>query len=299
MEDPVVALKIDVDTHQGMKAGVPSLLKTLRDAGVKATFFLSFGPDNSGKAIWNILRKRGFFSKMIRTGAPHLYGFKTLLYGTLLPAPLIASAYPEIVRQIDQETHEIGVHAWNHRLWQDNLDRLSAEKIRQEFERSFAAYRVILGREPRAVAAPAWYCNQTSLEVQDGLSLDYSSDTRGRKPFFPRMGGRVYRTLQIPTSQLGIEEMIGRGGVTRGNLVDHQIAQLKRKRFNTVPVHAEIEGGSYHGHFRGFLKGAMKSGFRFRPLQHLCGVAKEEGAPVRDVVLEEFPGRSGLVAVSL
>jgi peptidoglycan/xylan/chitin deacetylase (PgdA/CDA1 family) len=298
MEDSVVALKIDVDTHQGMKAGVPSLLAILRDAGVQATFFLSFGPDNSGKAIWNILRKRGFLSKMIRTGAPRLYGFKTSLYGTVLPAPPIASAYPEIVRQIDQETHEIGVHAWDHRLWQDYLDRLSPEVIRQEFERSFAAYRAILGREPRAVAAPGWYCNQTSLELQDGLSLDYSSDTRGRQPFFPRMGGRVYRTLQIPTNQLCIEEMIGRVGIPRANLADHQITQLKRDLLNIVPIHAEIEGGSYCGHFREFLKGAMKRGFRFRPLQQLCRVAKEEGAPVRDVVLEEFPGRSGLVAVS-
>jgi peptidoglycan/xylan/chitin deacetylase (PgdA/CDA1 family) len=281
-----------------MKAGVPSLLAILRDAGVQATFFLSFGPDNSGKAIWNILRKRGFLSKMIRTAAPRLYGFKTLLYGTLLPAPLIASAHPQIVRRIDQERHEIGVHAWDHRLWQDHLEKLSSERIRQEFERSFATYRAILAREPRAVAAPAWYCNPTSLEVQDGLSLDYSSDTRGRQPFFPRMGGRVYRTLQIPTSQLGIEEMIGRGGVTRANLAEHQISSLTRDLVNIVPVHAEIEGGYYQGHFREFLKGATKSGFRFRPLQQLCRIAKKEGAPVRDVVLEEFPGRSGLVAVS-
>ena len=64
-----LGLRIDVDTHDGMRTGVPALLDLLEKAGVKGTFYLSMGPDNSGKAILNVLRRPGFLAKMRRTGA--------------------------------------------------------------------------------------------------------------------------------------------------------------------------------------------------------------------------------------
>ena len=82
-----VALKVDVDTRAGMAEGVPRLRRMLNDRGIPATFFITFGPDNSGKAIRRIFRP-GFLSKMLRTRAVRMYGWKTMLYGTLLPPPL-------------------------------------------------------------------------------------------------------------------------------------------------------------------------------------------------------------------
>lgn len=297
MEDRLIALKIDVDTHQGMKLGVPALLAILRSENIRATFFLSFGPDNSGKAIWNVLRKRGFLSKMIRTGAPRLYGLRTLFYGTFLPAPHIALAFPEIVRQIDREGHEVGVHAWDHRRWQDHLDRLSRDEIQQEFEKSFRAYRRILGRDPKATAAPAWYCTRESLEIQERLCLDYCSDTRGEGPFYPRVGGRVLETLQIPSNQPCIEEIIGRNHVNRTSLVPYQIAHLKEKDPNVLPVHAEVEGRLFQEAFAGFVHKALARGYRFWCLNEVCRLAKEREAPTREIAYSKLPGRSGLVAV--
>lgn len=162
------SFKVDVDTHDGMRDGVPRLLETFDRFGVKATFFLSFGPDNAGKAVWNLFRARGFLRKMVRTGAPKLYGWRTLLSGTVLPARLIAAKFPDIVRRINDEGHEVEVHAWDHRLWQDHLDRLTEDRIREQFARAFECFERILGRRPRAVAAPAWRATATSLQVQDG-----------------------------------------------------------------------------------------------------------------------------------
>ena len=64
-----VALKVDVDTHQGLGEGVPRLLRALNEAGVTATFFVAMGPDNSGRAIVRVLRNPGFLKKMRRTRA--------------------------------------------------------------------------------------------------------------------------------------------------------------------------------------------------------------------------------------
>ena len=73
--------KVDVDTHDGMRDGVPRLLDTFKAFGGRATFFLAFGPDNSGKAIWNVFRTKGFLKKMLRTGAPRLYGWRINSHG--------------------------------------------------------------------------------------------------------------------------------------------------------------------------------------------------------------------------
>ena len=129
-----------MDTHDGMRDGVPRLLDAFGRFGVKATFFLAFGPDNSGKAIWNLFRSKGFLKKMLRTGAPKLYGWRTALSGTLLPARLIAAKFPDLVKRISDEGHEVGVHAWDHRLWQDHLDRLTRAQIEEQFARAFECF---------------------------------------------------------------------------------------------------------------------------------------------------------------
>src|SRR5580704_1888328 len=95
-----VALKVDVDTHQGMGEGVPRLLRALAEAGVTATFFIAMGPDNSGRAIVRVLRNPGFLKKMRRTRAVSMYGLRTVLSGTLLPPRPIALAFPNLMRDL-------------------------------------------------------------------------------------------------------------------------------------------------------------------------------------------------------
>ena len=69
MTETILVLKTDVDTLKGYREGVPRLLEIFRTRKIKASFFFSFGPDNSGKAIRRIFRK-GFVKKMLRTKAP-------------------------------------------------------------------------------------------------------------------------------------------------------------------------------------------------------------------------------------
>jgi undecaprenyl phosphate-alpha-L-ara4FN deformylase len=91
-----LAIKVDVDTWIGLKEGVPQLLALFRRHAVPASFFIAFGPDNSGKAVRRIF-KPGFLHKMWRTNPLRIYGLKTLLCGTLLPPPLHRRAGPRTV----------------------------------------------------------------------------------------------------------------------------------------------------------------------------------------------------------
>ena len=110
------------------KEGVPALLRVLAAKGVPASFFVAMGPDHSGRAIRRLFTHKGFLSKMLRTGAPRLYGLKTMLYGTLLPGPPIAGSAPELLRQITAAGHELGLHGYDHVLWQDRLPSMTARR---------------------------------------------------------------------------------------------------------------------------------------------------------------------------
>ena len=160
-----LAIKIDVDTLEGYCKGVPALLRVLEEQAVRASFFLALGPDNSGRAILRVFRQQGFLQKMLRTRAPAIYGFKTMCYGTLLPAPLIGAAAPELPGRIAAAGHEVGLHGYDHVRWHDRLFRLPAQEISREIG---AAQETLasLGRRADSFAAPGWQCSEGSRQVQ-------------------------------------------------------------------------------------------------------------------------------------
>ncbi|HOX37007.1 MAG TPA: polysaccharide deacetylase family protein [Candidatus Brocadiia bacterium] len=290
-------LKVDVDTHDGMRDGVPRLLETFKEFGVRATFFLAFGPDNSGKAIWNIFRRKGFLKKMVRTGAPKLYGWRTVLSGTLLPARPIAAGFPDIVRRIETEGHETAVHAWDHRLWQDHLDRLGENRIRGEFARSFDAYEKALGHRPEAVGAPAWFATASSLRIQDSLGLRYASDMRSGAPCYPVFDGYRSTTLQIPTTQPCLEELLTQGLRDEAECVRRVLTPQPGVETSVIPLHAEVEGGVYNGFLRAMLRVMAESGTHVITMREWASdlSSRNPGPPTVRAARRELPGRSGLV----
>ncbi|MCA8923662.1 MAG: polysaccharide deacetylase family protein [Planctomycetes bacterium] len=294
-ERPLCSLKVDVDTHDGMRDGVPRLLEAFARHGVKATFFLSFGPDNAGKAVWNLVRQRGFMRKMLKTGAPKLYGWRTVLSGTLLPARPTAAAMPELVRRIEAEGHEVGVHAWDHRLWQDHLHRLSRPQVEEQVRLACDAFEGILGRRPQAVAAPAWYVSRTSLELHDALGLLYASDMRGGAPAFPELEGYRSTTLQIPTTQPCLEELLTLGQRDPATWVDLVLRPPAEPVDALVlPLHAEVEGGVYASFLDELLE-RLTGTHDVVPLEGVARRALARDPGVRPATLAPCSGRAGRV----
>jgi len=294
---PVVGLKVDVDTHDGMRDGVPRLLDAFARAGVRATFFLAFGPDNAGKAIWNLFTRRGFLTKMWRTGAPQLYGWRTILSGTLLPARPVATAFPELVRRIAADGHEVGIHGWDHRLWQDQLDALGEERIALQYARASAAFESILGRAPRASAAPAWCQTPTGLRVQDGLGLLYASDARDCAPGYPDLEGYASSTLQVPTTQPCLEEILTLGVRDLEVCAQRVLEPRGMSPACIIPLHAEVEGGRFAGFLERLLRGVRDTGATVRTLEEIARelLAGATPPPRFRAARRELPGRSGRV----
>jgi undecaprenyl phosphate-alpha-L-ara4FN deformylase len=294
----VLGLRIDVDTHEGMRTGVPTLLDALSTYGVKGTFYLSMGPDRSGLAALNVFRP-GFLAKMRRTKAARVYGLRTVLSGTLLPARMIALAFPEIARRIVAEGHEAGVHAWDHRRWQDGLESLSEAQVARELARAFEAFVEVFGAPPQTFAAPAWFASDASLSFQENFGLQYASDCRGEEPFIPVVGGAALATPQVPTTLPTLDEALGETHSVARAFFTSALVAAGKAQWPVLTVHAELEGGLYAEDLRWFLEQAAEAGVRVVPLAELltarCATGK--ALPRRTMGHGTVPGRHGKVSM--
>lgn len=294
---PALCLKVDVCTREGMRNGVPRLLDQLKRLDAKATFCLAFGPDNSGKAIFNLF-KPGFAKKMLGSGAPKLYGWRTTMSGTLLPARPIASAFPDLVRRMEAEGHEVALHAWDHRRWQDHIDELGDAEIREHYERSATSYAVILGHPPRGTGAAAWIVNPRSLAIEDSFGFAWASDLRGGPVCRLRAEGRTFATPQIPTTGRCIEELLAVGVRENNALADALVADLTPADPAVLAVHAEVEGGPYAAVLDDVVARLRAAGRQVVTLGSLAASLDPAKLPVRDLALRPLAGRSGRVATA-
>jgi undecaprenyl phosphate-alpha-L-ara4FN deformylase len=295
MPTTTVALKVDVDTYAGTRDGVPKLLDILDCLGIKATFYFSMGPDNSGKAVRRLFTRKGFLRNLLRSKAPAACSLKTMLYGTLLPAPKIAASFPEVLLAAEKQGHETGIHCWDHVKWDDLLPWLPKPVTAMELGKAGNQFEEIFGRRARTTAAPGWRVSEDSLEVQDAMGLLYCSDSRGRFPFYPAVAGRTFKTLQIPTTWPTMDEIIGENGISAETINDHYLSLLS-PGLNVHTIRAEMEGGIFSASFSELLKKLLAAGVRFITLAE---AAQEHApsAPVCTIEMGETPGRAGDVAI--
>ena len=298
MPDTALAIKVDVDTDRGTRIGVPNLRALFDELRVPAVFLFSLGPDNTGRAIKRIFRP-GFFRKVQRTSVISTYGIRTLLNGTLLPAPHIGRRNTGAMRAVRDRGYEVGIHCYDHVRWQDDLERMSAAEVQAEFVKARREFERIFGTPARAAGAAGWQANAFSLSAYDAAGLLYASDARGVFPFYPRVNGVVFKTLQIPSTLPALDELIGRPEFPEEKLAGHYLSLLRRGTPNVLTVHAEIEGMSKLAWFREFLTRVLARGVRFIALRDLAEtLLKNPGSiPISDLIADEIDGRSGKLSL--
>lgn len=287
-------LRIDVDTWNGTRFGVPYLLSILAEYQIKATFFMSVGPDNMGRHLWRLLRP-AFFLKMLHSRATSLYGWSTLLQGTCWPGRIIGKNNAEIIRKAANRGHEIGLHAWDHYTWQQHLDEMSQERINTELSKAYDSLNTILEKPPACSAVPAWRCHNGVLIEKEFFPFQYNSDCRGKSLFIPEVGEAPLSQPQIPVTLPTYDEIIGRNGITDINYNEYILDQIRPDQLNVYTIHAEVEGFSRMPLFHQFLHAADERGIEFVPLSHL--LKRNEALPSSKLSCGSIPGREGWGAV--
>jgi peptidoglycan/xylan/chitin deacetylase (PgdA/CDA1 family) len=292
-----IALKVDCDTAEGTRRGIPRLLTLFGELGIRATFFFSLGPDRSGRAILRVFTRKGFLKKMLRSRAPSLYGPRTLLSGTLLPAPLIGKVCRDQILSVGAAGHETGVHAWDHVSWHDALPRWAPGRVASEYRKLHERYAEIFATPARASACPGWTVSDVYLAEREKYPLVYTSDTRGGEPFLPRTTTFASAIPEIPSTLPTLDEKLGDPRLEEPSaLADYFAVAASGDVVHTI--HTEVEGGPYLDWFRGLLIAWKRGGAEFVALETFGIEARDrrDRLPARPVVPITLPGRAGTVA---
>jgi peptidoglycan/xylan/chitin deacetylase (PgdA/CDA1 family) len=301
LDETRIGLKVDVDTLRGTREGVPRLAALLKRLNADATFYFSVGPDHTGRAMRRVFRK-GFAQKVARTSVLKHYGLKTLLYGVLLPGPDIGREAGAIMRGVHADGFEVGLHTYDHVRWQDYVAGATAPWTRTEFERGMNAFKAVFGFFPKSHAAAGWQINQHALELEREYGLSFASDTRGRSPFWPVIGGGRSSCPQLPTTLPTFDELLGRDGIEESTLAEAVFQRSKQhaagsNRLQVFTLHAELEGMLLLDVFESLLKKWQAAGVRLTNMAKIHEAAMQTPLPDQTVAMGEVPGRSGLLAI--
>jgi len=292
-----IALKIDVDTDRGTLEGVPRLVSLFERLDVRATFLFSFGPDQTGRAVKRAFR-RGFMGKVRRTSVLKHYGLKTLLYGTLLPAPHIARRRGSIMRDVASHGFEVGVHTYNHIKWQDTVAGADEPWTRRELTLARDEFAHVFSRPPVMHGAAGWQVNRYVPELERELGFQYASDGRGTGPFMPVAGGVVVNVPQMPTTLPTLDELIGREDLHGIDPIEHlfSLTEGQPARDHVYTLHAELEGNTYLEAFERLLRGWRSRGMDLIDMAAYAATLRVADLPRCEMVEGTVEGRSGVLA---
>jgi undecaprenyl phosphate-alpha-L-ara4FN deformylase len=293
-----IGLNVHVDTYEGMRHGVPRLLDLFRRHNITATFFVPMGKDHTGRTVLRALKHPGLFLKASRGNAVGAYGLKTLMRGLILPGPEIARDHADLLREIVERGHELGIHGLDHVYWHDHirhLDQTGTEKI---LTVAVNTYEEIMGIKPLSFAAPGWMINAHSFAFFESHGFVYSTDTRGRSPYLPRMGGRTFNLLQLPLTMPTLDEVVGLEGTDPRTLAAYFLKELSPETTNFLAVHTEFEGNRWIPFLAAFIERSIEGGYGY---QRLIDLAQEVKAaanlPVCDCLYGTVRGRAADVTL--
>jgi undecaprenyl phosphate-alpha-L-ara4FN deformylase len=157
----------------------------------------------------------------------------------------------------------------------------------------------IFGVAPKSHAAAGWQTNRYALRQTQHLGFDYSSDTRGTKPFIPTWDAEIIACPQLPTTLPTLDELIGRDGITTENVAQHllDLTRTPSETGHVYTLHAELEGQKWMPIFEQLLQGWREQGYELVSMRQYLQGFKIADLPRHEVKPGTVEGRSGTLAV--
>jgi hypothetical protein len=254
----MIGLRVDIDSVGDIE-GTPKLIELLDKLDVKASFFVCFGPDYTGR---NLLRYLARPHHIILV-KPVRFGLRNLARGFARPFKL--ENYREQILEIEKHGHEVELHGYNHYSWIRGKINLT---------RAIESFRETMGREPRAFASPGFKVTPEFLLDIENIGLDYSSDYLGERPFYPVVDGRSLSTLQLPVNMKSLLELVmaGWSDCTIYRTITHNFTD----DYFTFYVHPSFVVRYKYELLKDILKKAVKDGIDIRTFSEIAGSWDED-----------------------
>jgi undecaprenyl phosphate-alpha-L-ara4FN deformylase len=296
---PKLALKIDVNTYRGTRSGVPRLVEALQRHRVQGSFYFTLGKDRTGRAIKRIFRP-GFLSKSSRLSIWDHYGIKTLLYGTLLPAPDIGRKCADTMRAVRDAGFDVGIHGYDRIRWQDHAVAGDMAWTKREMQRAVDRFIEIFGIASKSHAAAGWQLNRHALRMMQHFGFNFTSDTRGTHPYIPTWNAEIIACPQLPTTLPTLDELINRDGIKLDNVVQHLLQMTKNPppTGHVFTLQAEFEGGKWLPVFEQLLEGWKAQGYDIVSLRAYFE-SLPASLPRHEIAMRAVEGSTGMQAVQV
>lgn len=235
-------IRVDLCTMSDFTDNLDNLLEVLARYSIKATFFVSMGPDNLGQLLFTRFFNKKFIRQVCCINPFKTYGLKNLMNGLIKKGPILSDKYRYKLKRISEQGHEIGIHGYNHVKWSNYYMTMKSSEIKEEIRKSMNKFKSIFGDFPLGFSAPSWGCNFNTLAAEDEHNFLYASDTRGNCPFFPKINSRVFKILQIPVTLPTFFELLSGSRANRNSVVERLALKIKQNKINVFIVHPCQEG---------------------------------------------------------
>ncbi|QLG88165.1 hypothetical protein HQ393_07790 [Chitinibacter bivalviorum] len=203
----LIALKIDVDTAQAIRSGLPRIIPLLQSRAMGATFFWSLGSERNGQFLRPALglKKMPGASKI---SLKQRYGTAALLLGSFRPVRRLEKMVKACVGELKDAGYEHALRPLNRYEWQRGIRQWDASETELAYEKALHCFERIVGEKPVAHAAFGAQMNRTAFRLHQLNGLKFASDCRGLSPFWPIVQGEYLRCVQIPVTLPMLEDLL-------------------------------------------------------------------------------------------
>ncbi|MFW9916329.1 MAG: polysaccharide deacetylase family protein [Candidatus Thorarchaeota archaeon] len=275
-EHPALAIRVDVDTREGVTKGIPIILEILdKSSEIKASFFLAMGPDHTGRNIRRILKFREF--SKIHPKSLAQYSPRSLLSGIFLGRNCLDGSHMSIIKEANRNGNEFGLHGYNHYYWATHFRKLDNFQQIDLLERGIRDFYYFMRERPTIFATPAFKWTKNLFFELDRRKFLCSGDFRFKKriimPFRLKFGSHVCSHLQLPVTYPLPSDLLLQGA-SEGAVI-RQIVRRAKELIASSPftgvfyIHAAIEPLRYQSLFKSIIAAFEHLGIRFLTFSQL------------------------------
>ncbi|MBD3330885.1 polysaccharide deacetylase family protein, partial [Candidatus Peregrinibacteria bacterium] len=241
-------LRVDIDSFNGLKFGVPNLLKLFKNSNVKATFFLTLKREGN---IFEYLKYRKFRknNKNKNNEYPNsiLKSKKSrkseIIRMLLFPNPLYKKN--QIINDILSCGHELQIHCSKHVVW----NKPSHKEALKDLNEATIIYKRVTGTSPSGFASPYHSWSANIAQVIKNSNIKYISIHHNKDyPYLCQQTNKlnIPITISISEKKIPICEYFALQGYSGKDItkkaIKHIESESQKKEFLSTYIHPRIEG---------------------------------------------------------